>query len=130
MMKSNSVVSPSFLKHLHTTCLELNQASESNSHERRIAAITSACVEFDHADEQRHNKELEQGAAKALTSFITARDDEDELRMACSAMEMVFRAESAYVLAALKTCDSALLPTLMQILERAETAKLNHAGKC
>ena len=119
----------SFLNPLPLILTELSRASEANSHERRIAAITNACAEFDHRDEQRHNKELELGAAKVLTKIIAATTDENELRMLCTALEMVFRAEMTFVHAAFETSSEAFMKLLMEILEREETRRMNHAGK-
>ena len=64
-----------------------------------------------------------------LTKIISATNDEDELRMLCTALEMVFRAEMAYVHAAFEASGSQLLKALLEILERAATRKMNHAGK-
>ena len=76
---------------------ELYIAVESGTPERKIAAITNACAEFDHGDEIRHNVELQHGAAHALAKILSLTDDEDESRMVCAAIEMVFRAHSSYV---------------------------------
>lgn len=112
----------------YVVCLELFRVPKSRSHEKRIAAIAMACAEFDHTDEQRHNKELELGAALALTQITMDIADEREVRMVCSAIEMVFRAGSQHIHAAFETCGSELLEKLLQITHRAEAGKMKSAG--
>lgn len=110
--------------------VELSRASDSGSPEKRIVAITNACAEFDHTDEIRHNSELQHGAASILSKILSGTDDEDEIRMVCSAMEMVFRAQMTYVHVAFDKCGSVMMPNLLRIMERAENGKMKHAGKC
>jgi len=106
---------------------ELSRASESGGYEKRIVAITNACAEFDHADEIRHNSELQHGAANVLSKILSATEDEDEIRMVCAAIEMVFRAQMTYVHVAFDKCGSVMMPNLLRILERAENGKMKHA---
>lgn len=107
---------------------ELHKASESGSHERRIVAITNACAEFDHPDDVKHNVELQNGAAKVLSKILSSIEDEDEIRMVCAAIEMVFRAQMTYVHVAFDKCGSVMVPNLLRIIERAESGNMKHAG--
>lgn len=107
--------------------VELHKASESSSHDRRISAITNACGEFDHADEHRHNIELQNGASQVLTKFLSMTDNDDEIRMVCAALEMVFRAQTNFVQIAFDKCGSTLVPMLLRLMERAEVGNMKHA---
>jgi protein-arginine kinase activator protein McsA len=110
--------------------LELNRASEMGTHEKRIVAITNACAEFDHAEDSKHNVELQNGAANVLTKILSITDDEDEIRMVCAATEMVFRAQMTYVHIAFDKCGTVMMRNLLRIMERAESGKMKHAGTC
>jgi len=111
------------------TIQELHKAAESGTHERRIVALTNSCAEFDHTDETRHNVELQNNAALVLSKMLNVSDDEDEIRMVCAALEMVFRAQSTYVHVAFDKCASVMMPNLLNIMERAESGNMKHAGK-
>jgi hypothetical protein len=95
--------------------------------ERRIVAITNACAEFDHADEVKHNIELQNGAAQVLAKVLSMTDDDDEIRMVCAAIEMVFRAQTPYVHVAFDKCGSIIIPILLRLIERAENGNMKHA---
>jgi hypothetical protein len=110
--------------------LDIHRASASESsggHERRIIAITNACAEFDHGDELKHNIELQNGAANVLTRLLSMTDDDDEIRMICAAIEMVFRAQSTHVHVAFDKCGSMMVPIVLRLLERAENGNMKHA---
>ena len=109
---------------------ELSRAAELGGHEKRIAAITNACAEFDHSDEIRHNAELQHGAAMILSKILSSTDDDDEIRMVCAAIEMVFRAQMTYVHVAFDKCGNVLMPNLLRTMERAENGKMKHGGEC
>ncbi|KAL3940453.1 MAG: hypothetical protein SGBAC_005012 [Bacillariaceae sp.] len=106
---------------------ELHKASESFKLERRIVAITNACAEFDHDDDIKHNIELQNGAAQVLAKSLSTTDDDDEIRMVCAAIEMVFRAQGPYVHVAFDKCGTAMVPILLRHLERAENGSMRHA---
>jgi hypothetical protein len=106
---------------------ELHKASESSGIERRIIAITNACAEFDHGDDMKHNVELQNGAANVLAKVLSMTDDDDEIRMICAAIEMVFRAQTTYVHVAFDKCGSVMVPILLRLLERAENGNMKHA---
>lgn len=108
--------------------VDLNRASETGAHEKRIVAITNACAEFDHADDTKHNVELQNGAANVLTKILSTTENEDEIRMVCAATEMVFRAQMTYVHVAFEKCGSVMIPNLLRIMERAESGHMKHAG--
>ncbi|KAL3907510.1 MAG: hypothetical protein SGARI_003505, partial [Bacillariaceae sp.] len=110
---------------------------------------------FDHLDESKHNVELQQGAATALTKVLAAvppprntnidgsgkgsvvddtstlsstTDFDDEVRMIAAALEMIFRGSASYIQQAFVRCEAQLLPLLLRILERAEiTGHMKHA---
>lgn len=105
---------------------ELSRAVDIGGHEKRIAAITNACAEFDHADEIRHNAELQHGAATILSKILSSTDDDDEIRMVCAAIEMVFRAQMTYVHVAFDKCGTVMMPNLLRTMERAENGKMKH----
>jgi hypothetical protein len=106
---------------------ELHKASESYGLERRIVSITNACAEFDHADELKHNVELQNGAAQVLAKVLSMTNDDDEIRMVCAAIEMVFRAQTPYVHVAFDKCGTIIVPMLLRLLERAENGNMKHA---
>ena len=54
-------------------------------------------------------------------------DNDDEIRMVCAAIEMVFRAQTSYVHVAFDKCGSILVPMLLRIMERAEVGTMKHA---
>jgi hypothetical protein len=96
--------------------------------ERRIAAITNACEIFDHADETKHNIELNSGAAQVLSKALAGTSDHDEIRMLCSALEMVFRGSSRLVRTAFDKTGVALIPLLLRLLLRFETGGFKHSN--
>jgi hypothetical protein len=98
-----------------------------SGHDRRIAAITNACAEFDHADELKHNVELQNGAATVLAKVLSMTDDDDEVRMICAAIEMVFRAQTKYVHVAFDKCGSIMIPLMLRLLDRGESGNMKHA---
>jgi hypothetical protein len=103
---------------------ELNRAAGSD---RRIAAITNACAEFDHVDESQHNAELHYGAASILAKTLSMTDDDDEIRMICAAIEMVFRGSAKYVYIAFDKVGASMIPLLLRLLERCESGNMRHA---
>jgi hypothetical protein len=94
--------------------------------ERRIAAITTACEIFDHADETKHNIELQAGAAAILAKTLGVSNDPNEIRMLCSALEMAFRAGFRQVQAAYDKSGNTMIPLLLRLLLWCETAGLKH----
>ena len=112
------------LLHFDSACTELNKAI---GHDRRIAAITNACAEFDHWDEAKHNAELQYGSANALSLHLSMSDDDDEIRMICAALEMVFRASGDVVRTSFQEVGSAIVPMLLRLLERCESGNMKHA---
>ena len=106
------------------THTELNRASGS---ERRIAAITNACAEFDHVDESKHNAELHYGAASILAKTLSMTDDDDEIRMICAAIVMVFRGSAKYVHVAFEKVGSTMIPLHPRLLDRCESGNMKNA---
>jgi len=103
---------------------DLNKAI---GHERRIAAITNACAEFDHWDTDKHNIELQLGCSNVLSLVLSMTDNEDEIRMLCSALEMVYRASTAIVSKTFQDVGPAVVPLLIKLLEKCESSHLKHA---
>ena len=102
---------------------EINKAI---GHERRIAAITNACAEFDHWDTEKHNVELQLGCSTVLCLVLSMTDNEDEIRMICSAIEMIYRASTSVVSKTFQESPD-LVPLLLKLLERCETTHKKHA---
>lgn len=97
-------------------------------YDRRIAAISTACELFDHTDEGLHNIELEQGAAHALSKQLAVASNDDDIRMICSALEMVFRGSPKFVQAAYEKMGTNFLLLLLRILSRCETGNMTNAA--
>jgi len=105
----------------------IEELSRATGHDKRIAAITNACAEFDHKDENKHNSELQHGAATILAKTLSMTDDDDEIRMICAAIEMVFRGSPKYVHVAFDKVGSVMIPLLLRLLERCEGGNMKHA---
>lgn len=90
--------------------------------------MTNACGHFDHADEMKHNIELQNGAARVFCKVLNVTDDEDEIQLACSGLEMVFRAQNNYIHVTFDKCGSSLMSNLLRILERADSGSMNYPG--
>lgn len=86
-----------------------------------------AYIEFDHWDSEGHNAELHYGAATVLSQAITKTKDDNETRMICAALEMVFRASPKHVHAAYHKMNASIVPWLLGVLKRGEEGKLKHA---
>ena len=95
--------------------------NRSQGAERRIAAITTACEIFDHADEAKHNIELHNGAVSALWKLLSNSTNEDEVRMICAAMEMVFRGNSRQIEWTYDKTNKNMMPLLLRCLDHCET---------
>ncbi|GAX09527.1 hypothetical protein FisN_16Lh220 [Fistulifera solaris] len=100
----------------------------SQGYDRRIAAISTACEMFDHNHEGMHNLELEQGAAHALSKLLAMAASEDEIRMVCSALEMVFRGSPKCVHAAYERLPANFLMLLLRLLGRCESGIMTNAA--
>lgn len=103
---------------------ELNKAMDQ---ERRMAAITNACAEFDHWDTEKHNIELHLGCSNVLCLVLSMTDNEDEIRMICAALEMVYRASTDSVRKTFQEVGPAVVPLLLKVLERCELSMLKNA---
>ena len=103
------------------------ELSKAMDQERRMAAITNACAEFDHWDTERHNIELQLGCSNVLCLVLSMTDNEDEIRMICAALEMVYRASTEAVHKTFQEVGPAVVPLLLKVLERCEHSMLKHA---
>lgn len=88
--------------------------------ENRRAVIEMACVEFDHGDDVRHSAELYLGAANVLCLVLSMSEQDDEIHLICSALEMVYRAEKEAVFLSYQDVGAALVPLLLRLLEGCE----------
>jgi hypothetical protein len=95
--------------------------------QRRIAAITNACAEFDHWDTETHNIELKLGCSNVLCFVLSMTENEDEIRMICAALEMVFRASTESVRMNYHEVGPSILPLLIKIIEKCENSKFSNS---
>lgn len=103
---------------------DLNRAI---GHERRKAAISNACAEFDHWDTEKHNIELQLGCSNVLSLVLSMTDDSTEIRMICAALEMVYRASTEVVRKSFQDVGPDIVPLLLKLLERCETDTVKHS---
>ncbi len=92
-----------------------------------MAAITNACAAFDHWDTQKHNIELQLGCSNVLCLVLSMTDNEDEIRMICAALEMVYRASTEAIRNSFQEVGPSVVPLLLKILERCESTMIKHA---
>uniref|UniRef100_A0A7S3LEH1 Armadillo repeat-containing protein 8 n=1 Tax=Amphora coffeiformis TaxID=265554 RepID=A0A7S3LEH1_9STRA len=114
-------------QHSRTTRKVVDEMCRANVASRRIASVTNACSLFDHHDEARHNIEVSFGAAHVLGKMIQQPVSDDEMRIMCAALEMVFRASPGSVRGAYQRLNSSLLPALFRMLDRCEERSVKHA---
>ena len=95
---------------------------------KRHMKLTQAVNEFDHWDDARHGAELLFGAANVLSMALTLAKKDDELRMVCAALEMVFRASQKQVSDAYDAIQVSIVPWLLGVTTKAEEGKLKHAS--
>lgn len=93
---------------------------------RRIEAITIACESFDHVDEAKHNIELYHGAVQALARVLGLASNDDESRMICAALEMVFRGSPKSVKAAYDRVGPAIVSHMVRLLDRSSSGNMKH----
>lgn len=91
-------------------------------------AITNACADFNHWDEPKHNAELYYGAADVLTVYLSQTEDDEELRLICAALEMVFRSSAKHVKVAFIKNGNSILPLLLKLLERCENDQVQQSA--
>lgn len=94
--------------------------------DKRKEKLKHAHAKFDHWDESRHEVELNYGAANVLALGLTMTQDDDELEIMCSCLEMVFRASQNGVQAAYLKTGPSVVPWLLQLLKQAEKGTLKH----
>jgi len=102
--------------------------SRAQGSERRIAALTHVCENFDHNDEVKHNVELSQGSVQVLAKCLLVATNDDEFRMICAALEMVLRGSPRAVqLEYTKVGGAPLLTNVLRVLERCQSNRMKHA---
>ena len=121
-MFSISFVSSPCLTHIFQ--IDLNKATDI---ERRVAALTNACAAFDHWDTERHNIELSLGCSTVMCLVLSMTDNEDEIRMICAALEMVYRASTEAVRKTFQEDGPSIVPLLLKVLDRCEHDIIKHA---
>jgi len=89
-------------------------------HEQRREALSCALREFSHDDTMRHTASLYLGAADALTLLLSMSDDDEEIAMIASALELVHRAEKDGIIYSYREVGAALVPLCLRLLERSE----------
>ena len=90
--------------------------------------MTSACEAFDHHDENRHNIELMNGAVQVLAKMLDqSRTTDDELRMICSALEMVLRGSPSSITLSYQKANVNFLSCMLRMLDRCEERTVKHA---
>lgn len=95
---------------------------------KRHIKLTQAVHEFDHWDDARHGAELLFGAANVLSMALTLAKNDDELRMVCASLEMVFRASQKQVSDAYDAIQVSIVPWLLGVTTKAEEGKLKYAS--
>lgn len=96
-------------------------------HSQRVALITDALQQFDHGSMHRHNIELKLNAPEALSHllFETGKND-DEVRMICSALEMVYRGSTSAVKASFFETGKLMIPEWLKVSNQyEESSRLN-----
>ena len=86
-----------------------------------------ASAEFDHWDDARHGTELLFGAANVLSMALTLARNDEEIRLVCASLEMVFRASHKHVCDAYDAIQVSIVPWLLGVITKAESGKLQHA---
>jgi hypothetical protein len=99
---------------------DLNKAI---GHDRRMAALSNACQEFDHWDTQKHDIEISLGAVNVLSLVLSMTSDTEEvqMRMICAALEMVYRASPSMIHQSYKEVGKPLLSVLLRFLSTCES---------
>jgi hypothetical protein len=136
------------LTRIRPSLVPATDLSRAQGTDRRVAALTHVCEFCDHKDEARHNIELGLGMLSVLTRCLQGAMHDDEVRMVCSALEMVLRASPRDVQAAYLKINgttnsthnqyehhlrqeqqhpNSLLLNLLRVLERCESNALTHS---
>ena len=98
----------------------VDELSKAAGPEKQRLALSAALREFSHDDVARHTASLYLGAADALTLLLSMSDDEEEIRVIASALEMVYRADKEGIVYSYREVGAALVPLCLRLLERAE----------
>lgn len=110
----NTHLSHIFIKHR----VELRMA---RGHPQRLNFITHALQAFDHGNIHRHNLELRLKAPEALSHLLfEAKKDDDEIRMICLALEMVYRGSTSAVKASFLESGMLMIPECLKLSEKYE----------
>ena len=96
---------------------------------KRYVKLSQACIEFDHWDDARHGIELHFGVANVLAVALTLATNDDEMRMVCAALEMVFRASQAQVRVAYDAIQVSIVPLLLEVMSSCDQGKLQLADE-
>ena len=95
------------------------------------ACLAKLCEVFDHYDEEKHKRELRNGAAEVLSQKLAKAKNHDEIRMICAALEMVFRtSSSSEITNVFGKLPSDAVPTYLSILSKGERNEIKHPDVC
>ena len=113
--------------------------------EHQLACLTEVCAHLDHFDTSRHDVEItdhevDHVLLSVLESISKQRDTveietvmserEDEIRMLCSALEMVLRASPEAVYTSYKAVGKRMLPQLLILLKKFRPQSLTNNNGC
>mmetsp|Transcript_48006 Transcript_48006/g.71148 ORF Transcript_48006/g.71148 Transcript_48006/m.71148 type:complete len:550 (-) Transcript_48006:317-1966(-) len=97
--------------------------------ETRLNSLSRACYEFDHRNKFQHDEEFNEGAANVLfakLAFALAyKGTDEEVRLTCSALEMIHRGSPAAIENSYHDIGYEILPLFVKVLQRpfAESSK-------
>mmetsp|Transcript_33597 Transcript_33597/g.77501 ORF Transcript_33597/g.77501 Transcript_33597/m.77501 type:complete len:540 (-) Transcript_33597:170-1789(-) len=103
-------------------------------------ALQEACIAFRHDDEERHDEEVESGAAtalyKQLALYLHTNGSDKDIQLITLALSMVYKCSKATRVSSFGDIGSGLLTVLSQVIERTlngtiddEFMALTHAAR-
>jgi hypothetical protein len=100
-------------------------------HPRRLTYISHALQAFDHQNMYKHNLELGLKAPEALSHLLFhPNKNDEEIRMICSALEMVYRGSATAVKSSFWECGKLMIPEWFKLSEQyEENSRLNRTIK-
>jgi hypothetical protein len=100
-------------------------------HPQRLNVIAHALQDFDHGNMHRHNLELKLKAPETLSHLLfESGKNDDEIRMICSALEMVYRGSTSAVKISFLEAGKLMIPEWLKLSEKYEESnRLNRTVK-
>jgi hypothetical protein len=128
LMPTSSATSSHTIMERNAVQAVIDDLNKAIGHDRRMAALSNACQEFDHWDTHRHDLEISLGAVNVLSLVLsmTSETDEVQMRMICAALEMIYRASPAMIQQSYKEVGKPLLPVLLRFLSTCEAHSAAH----